>query len=507
MKILIATTVSAVIMHLSVLAAGHQQGGTFHPDSLQLITVSGTATNDSSMVHPMYYLDESGDEVADYLLNFGPYWYQPDSSMATRPQDGDEITIYGGLHISHEDSSKIIVVYEINGLFWREPYIASWNNMGGHHSEGGHHSGNSYAFGWMHDRPELTDTMGNILIDSTFIHEYYYLDTNNDGKPNYILNFGPPWYEPASGIQRPGNGQLVGILGGKIEQHSLAMLIVYEIDGQVWTDSSTYEPHFGGGWIHKDMNESRRFFTPYDTLDHIRIQPGWYNGMGHGGMMADSLFCQILELFPQNLPQHDEHHFFAGYEIGIFNSDGHNHMAGSEHSGNRMVFSSDTDFRMHYNDSQIHELNIDESTIEVNYWDDQTDSWQKITNAVLDPVENMVSFSSSEIATFFALNVQSDITTVEDNKKFDLRDFTLKQNYPNPFNPVTTITFDLNITENVVLSVYNMLGQKISVLINDKLTAGTYNVDLNALALPSGIYFYELAVGNSRQVRKLNLLK
>jgi hypothetical protein len=109
---------------------GGSMGGHYHPDSLTLVTVSGTAIVDSSMMNPVYYLDEDGDQQADYHLNFGPYWYQPDSGNASRPYHGDPVTITGGMPDTTEVVLPVIVVYEINGEFWRDPFDPLWNHMG-----------------------------------------------------------------------------------------------------------------------------------------------------------------------------------------------------------------------------------------------------------------------------------------------------------------------------------------------------------------------------------------
>jgi hypothetical protein len=459
------------------------------------------------MLHPMYYLDENGDGEAEYHLNFGPYWYQPDSSLATRPINGEEVSIVGGLYISHENGIKIIVVYEINGLFWRQPFDALWNNMGGHQGDGGHHAGHGYAFGWMHDVPEVITVNGKVLVDTTFIHEFFYLDENEDDQPDYFLNFGPPWYEPVSEIQRPTHGQSVSILGGEVDQHTIPMLIVYEINEQVWRDSSAFGSHFGGGWIDKDIDQSRRFHTPYDSLDQMIVNPGWHNGMGQGNMMSDSLFCQILEIYPENLPQHEDNHFFAGYEVGMFNPDGHNNMWEGDHMGNRMSFSSDADFMMHYNDIQLHGYNMNEEMIKVHFWDKSSGTWIQIPDAELDQVTNTVSFSISEIGTFFALSSDAVTTAIVEKNTGHPDRFELKQNYPNPFNPVTSIAFDLNSTGYVTLTVYNVLGQKIKVLVDEEMTAGNYRVKFDGEAFPSGTYFYELNVNNRRSIKKLTIMK
>lgn len=75
--------------------------------------------------------------------------------------------------------------------------------------------------------------------------------------------------------------------------------------------------------------------------------------------------------------------------------------------------------------------------------------------------------------------------------------FTLYQNYPNPFNPSTNIKIDIPSSEGigkqkVRLSVYDVLGRLVSVIVNKNLASGTYEFTFNASNLPSGIYFYKL---------------
>ena len=86
-------------------------------------------------------------------------------------------------------------------------------------------------------------------------------------------------------------------------------------------------------------------------------------------------------------------------------------------------------------------------------------------------------------------------------------DFKLFQNYPNPFNPSTAISFGLPERTQVVLSVYNQLGEKVAVLINGERESGYHGVEWNAANLPSGIYFYQLKTGKYRAVKKLLLMK
>lgn len=86
-------------------------------------------------------------------------------------------------------------------------------------------------------------------------------------------------------------------------------------------------------------------------------------------------------------------------------------------------------------------------------------------------------------------------------------EFSLRQNYPNPFNPTTIIEFSLPQEENVNLSLYSMLGEKLKVLINEKMTEGMHKYTLDAAALPSGVYVYRIKAGGFVDTKKLLLLK
>lgn len=85
--------------------------------------------------------------------------------------------------------------------------------------------------------------------------------------------------------------------------------------------------------------------------------------------------------------------------------------------------------------------------------------------------------------------------------------FMLPQNYPNPFNPSTTIRYELPKVSFVALKVYNVLGQEVATLVNEKREAGRYEIEFRANNLPSGVYFYRIKASESIQTRKLLLMK
>jgi len=85
--------------------------------------------------------------------------------------------------------------------------------------------------------------------------------------------------------------------------------------------------------------------------------------------------------------------------------------------------------------------------------------------------------------------------------------FSLEQNYPNPFNPTTSIKYTINSKQNVQLSVYNVLGKEIALLVNEEKPAGNYEFNFDASNLSSGVYFYELRAGDFVDMKKMILIK
>jgi hypothetical protein len=83
--------------------------------------------------------------------------------------------------------------------------------------------------------------------------------------------------------------------------------------------------------------------------------------------------------------------------------------------------------------------------------------------------------------------------------------FTLYQNYPNPFNPTTSIRFDIQTSSQVKLSVFDVLGREMEILVDDKLGPGTYEYNWEAGKLTSGCYFYTLISDNFRATKKMIL--
>jgi hypothetical protein len=84
---------------------------------------------------------------------------------------------------------------------------------------------------------------------------------------------------------------------------------------------------------------------------------------------------------------------------------------------------------------------------------------------------------------------------------------TLRQNYHNPLNPSTTFKYELPKSTEVRLSVYDVLGREVSVLVNERRDAGVHEVRFDGSGLASGIYLYRLQTGSFTQTRKSVLLR
>lgn len=104
------------------------------------------------------------------------------------------------------------------------------------------------------------------------------------------------------------------------------------------------------------------------------------------------------------------------------------------------------------------------------------------------------------------------MTSVENKNTRIVDNFTLSQNYPNPFNPATTIEYNLRKSDHVILSVYNMLGQKIRTLVNTRINAGNHSVTWNGTDdqgqnVGSGIYYARIESADEMRTIKMVLIR
>ena len=140
-------------------------------------------------------------------------------------------------------------------------------------------------------------------------------------------------------------------------------------------------------------------------------------------------------------------------------------------------------------------------------------SWNYQSSMTRDPI-NIVTFIDENIGYVAGAwgtilkTTNGGITFVEEEEINEMpTDFTLSQNYPNPFNPSTKIQYSLPQSSNVIIKIYDILGNEIETLIKEEQPAGTYEVTWNAANLPSGIYFYHIKTRYFIETKKMILLK
>lgn len=104
------------------------------------------------------------------------------------------------------------------------------------------------------------------------------------------------------------------------------------------------------------------------------------------------------------------------------------------------------------------------------------------------------------------------VTDVDENGSSNINSYSLEQNYPNPFNPSTVISYQLPVSGNVTLKIYDVLGNEITTLVDEYKPAGKYEVEFNTHSdecqnLSSGVYFFQLKAENYIETKKMILLK
>lgn len=142
--------------------------------------------------------------------------------------------------------------------------------------------------------------------------------------------------------------------------------------------------------------------------------------------------------------------------------------------------------------------------------DDGT-SWNSVNAGLTDTTVNTISVLGSNLFAGTNSGVWrrplSEMTAVRDEERYLPKTFSLSQNFPNPFNPSTTIRYSLPSSAHVRLTVYNLLGQVVSELVNEEQSAGWKEVRWNATGFSCGIYFYKLHTGSYVQTKKCLMVK
>jgi len=161
-----------------------------------------------------------------------------------------------------------------------------------------------------------------------------------------------------------------------------------------------------------------------------------------------------------------------------------------------------------YDESEVLASGLTESELKVAYYDTL---WHAMLTNV-DMNNNQVSVTTDHFSLFAIGSFPA--TDIEEEQEFATLPscFGLSQNYPNPFNPICEIAYALPTDCRVTLSVYNILGQKVKVLLDEHQSAGNKSVkwdgkDDHGQEVTSGVYFYRIQAGDFVQSKKMVLIR
>jgi len=133
-------------------------------------------------------------------------------------------------------------------------------------------------------------------------------------------------------------------------------------------------------------------------------------------------------------------------------------------------------------------------------------SYSFINDSIIGKISNISLIGKKSFTNLDNNKIRLSASVGKTNSSNQLpKEFSLEQNYPNPFNPSTVIGYQLPLTGNVTLKVYDVLGSKVATLVDEYREAGRYEVVFDASNLASGIYIYELQAGSIIQSKKMVL--
>ncbi len=306
--------------------------------------------------------------------------------------------------------------------------------------------------GGMHGDSLVTiEVAGFAIVITDSMHTQYFLDNNGDGEADYRLLFGPDWYDPGNGAQRPNDGDSIWVTGGIMGYSLPQAVVVYEINGLFWREPGSGHGGYGGdGGGCPDPDSLTLIETSGITITREIM------GMTH--YFLDSNFDQTSEYClnfgaPSYDPGNGAERPSAGDTVEIVGG-----LMDGCMNGEVII---------------VYEINGQ-------FWrqpGDTTGLWI-LALSVDDPQPLPVNY-------------------------------LIASSYPNPFNPSATISFELPIAGHARVTVYDILGNEVAVLADGNYPAGVNKVQFNSsnFAIGSTVYFYKVNAGENSATGKMILLK
>lgn len=347
----------------------------------------------------------------------------------------------GYIHADEEISVNVDEDTEVN--FELEEGENDGGGPGGHRGGRGGHNG------------EDVELNGWAIVVEGDRGDIYLLDEDDDGEGDYLLNFGPPDYEPDNGAERPVDGDEIEIVGKAVGHMEPPMVIVLEINGEVWReldeDGHGGRPGGGGGWG-GDHGEIE--LIEADGFAIVNEDARWMNRFmldtDEDGE-ADYRLCFGDEDYdPGNGVERPEDGDFVDIVGGEF----------TPRHGLPVII--------------VYE-------IDGNFWREPGDTLDMFLNEDLEGVTETPS----------TLPIKQ----------------LLVETYPNPFNPSATISIDLNESGNVRVALFDMAGREIYAISSGYMAAGQHRFTLNGDHLNTGTYLLRVETPNGMTARKVLLVK
>lgn len=383
------------------------------------------------------------DETGGYLVDgVAPGTYEARAMLFGYEMEEQEISVQSGETVTVD-------------------FVLAANDSGG---GGGHEGGH-----WRHQWEEVTLhgwTIVEAEDDEHPMMDFYYLDEDNDGVAEYRLGFGPPWYEPESGAQRPEQGDEIDVAGALVSMSGMGgmhweddqpLVMVWELNGETWFEPDTSGHHggHGGGW-HDGHGCS--FEEP-----EIAAAEGYVIEDDLGGM-HDLLW----------LDTDDDGGIDFRLDFGAPDYD----------PGNGAVRPEDGD-------------------------------WVEVLGGLIEGCPIAPTIVVYELNGMFwrepgdTTGLGPATTSVGDEievRVLPVEHIVVKA-YPNPFNPSTTLKVALPEAGNVRVTVYDVIGRQVAVVYDGAASAGENTFPVNGGNWSSGVYFVRVESSAGTAATAIQLMK
>jgi len=303
-------------------------------------------------------------------------------------------------------------------------------------------------------RPEPVELHGWAIVVVGDRADIYLLDEDNDGEADYLLNFGPPDYEPENGAQRPEDGDEIDIAGSLVGHMDPPMVIVFAINDDEWRNPEDGghggRPGNGGGWGDREDPE----LVEADGFAIVNEDARWFN------------------------------RYFLDVD-----DDG------------------EADFRLCFGEEDYDPGNGAERP--------NDDDFVDIVGGQVNPPRGLPVIIVYQIngqmwrepGDTLGLFWEGSSEAVDERDVAAPTNVTLVSAYPNPFNPVATLSITLPEAGHVYTSLFDLQGREVMSVSNGYLSAGQHTFKLNGENLNAGTYFLRVDAAGNVSTQKVTLMK